>query len=141
MTQMRCGKKVCHHLNSFQKKSKTSKKKKEGEKKTLCKWTEITQILGLFTHRVGMPNIIHDFFFSLLFHILPVTFFSLLCSCCGLVVVVHVHDGIVIIRIILLWMSRINEQKQNFLFAKFIDHWICFLALLFFFGCKSYIVW
>lgn len=136
MTQMRCGKKVCHHLNSFQKKSKTSKKKKEGEKKNIVQMNwNYTNSWIVYSSRWNAKY--HTwFFFSLLFHILPVTFFSLLCSCCGLVVVVHVHDGIVIIRIILLWMSRINEQKQNFLFAKFIDHWICFLALLFFLGAN-----
>lgn len=140
---MRCGKKVCHRLNSFQKKSKNEqkhrmkkkKKQKMKEKKTLCKWTELHKFLDcLLTTLECQITYMNYFFFSYFARLnFSCTFFSVSICCLRFgclssmcMMVLWSFESFYI-----LWMSRINEQ--NFLFAKFIKHRIHFSTIFYLF--------
>lgn len=135
-----------------QKRAKTPNEEEEEaeneREKNVVQMNWITQILGLFTHYVGMPNNIHELFrffsyfarlnfsctiFSVSIYCLR---FGCLSSMC--MMVLWSFESFYI-----LWMSRINEQ--NFLFAKFIKHRIHFSTIFYLFHsflslvrCKSH---
>lgn len=97
-----------------QKRAKTPNEEEEEaeneREKNVVQMNWITQILGLFTHYVGMPNNIHELF-RFFFIFCPVEFFVHIFFCLHLLFavwlfVVHVHDGIVIIRIVLYIMNE-----------------------------------
>lgn len=68
MTQMRCGKKSMSSFKFLSKeKQKRAKKTKERRKKHCANELNYTNSWIVYSPHVGMPNIIHEFFFMPLF--------------------------------------------------------------------------